>query len=135
MTTSSEKVDDTEAGPGDDTGNDVAVDAHAEAVAFAARAVSDPNRIAILKALRDRERCVRDLVEACGQSQPLVSHHLRVLAVAGLIGSRRHDGFTLYSVDTAGLTTALTRFIELLDPASLGAEALPGGNSACCRPA
>ena len=96
------------------------------------RALADPKRFRILVALREKERCVRDLVEEEAMPQPLVSHHLRVLVEAGLVGSRRADGFTLYAVDPAGMARAREAVVDLLDTDVLGPLALPGGNQGCC---
>ena len=97
------------------------------------RALAEPNRLRLFLALRDKERCVRDLVDSEGLPQPLVSHHLRVLADAGLVQVRRSDGFSLYAVSTDGMAAARALTMELLDPAAVGPLARPGGNEACCR--
>lgn len=97
------------------------------------RALADHNRLRLFLALRDKERCVRDLVEGQGLPQPLVSHHLRVLADAGLVQVRRADGFSLYAVSPEGMGAARALAMELLDPAAIGPLARPGGNEACCR--
>ncbi len=97
------------------------------------RALAEPTRLRVFRSLRAKERCVSDLVASEGISQPLVSHHLRALAEAGLITSRRLDGFTMYSVDPEGLAAAKAATGDLLDPAALTAVAHPGGNPACCR--
>lgn len=97
------------------------------------RALGEPTRLRVFRALRAKERCVSDLVATEGLSQPLVSHHLRVLTGAGLVASRRVDGFTMYSVDPEGLAAARRAADDLLDPAALAPTALPGGNPACCR--
>ncbi|MGI8750877.1 MAG: ArsR/SmtB family transcription factor [Acidimicrobiales bacterium] len=96
------------------------------------RALADPSRLRIFRALRVSERCVRDLVETEGLSQPLVSHHLRVLQEVGLVQNRRWDGFVLYAVDPRGLGLARDGVGELLDIDRLADAALPGGNSNCC---
>ncbi len=97
------------------------------------RALADPTRYRLFNAVREKERCVRDLVDSQALAQPLVSHHLRVLAEAGLVLARRADGFTLYSIDPAGLAAARDAVSTLLDPDHLAAVARPGGNPACCR--
>ena len=55
------------------------------------KALSDPNRVTIIKALQLRMMCVCELKEALGISQPAVSRHLKVLEDAGLVASRK-DG-------------------------------------------
>ncbi len=97
------------------------------------RALGEPNRLRLFLALRDKERCVRDLVDTEGLPQPLVSHHLRVLAEAGLVQARRSEGFSLYAVSPEGLAAARDLAMALLDPDAVGPLARPGGNDACCR--
>ena len=97
------------------------------------RALSDPTRLRLFRALRDKERCVTELVASENLTQPLVSHHLAALARAGLVSSHRAEGFTLYAVDPSGLRTAMTAMGRLLDPDQLPPAAFPGGNPACCR--
>ena len=97
------------------------------------RALAEPNRLRLFQALRDKERCVRDLVDTEGLPQPLVSHHLRVLADAGLVQVRRSDGFSLYAVSPEGMAAARAMAMDLLDPAAVGPLARPGGNAGCCR--
>lgn len=96
--------------------------------------LADPTRLAIFGALLEKERCVRDLTDALGHAQPLVSHHLRALSGAGLVRSRPQDGFRMYAVDPDGLAACRDRLAAFLDPAQLGTVALPGGNRTCCQP-
>ena len=97
------------------------------------KALADPTRLRLFRALLDKERCVSDLVAGENLAQPLVSHHLGVLVRAGLARSRRAEGFTLYAVDRAGLAAAAAALGRLLDPDGLPPAAFPGGNPACCR--
>ncbi len=97
------------------------------------RALADPTRLRLFLALRQAERCVRDLVTTEAIPQPLVSHHLRVLAGAGLVQARRAEGFTFYAVRPEGMAAALEVMSELLDPEAIGPLALPGGNATCCK--
>jgi DNA-binding transcriptional ArsR family regulator len=61
-----------------------------EAAGQLLRALAAPIRVAIVTELAGGERCVHELVDRLGVSQPLVSQHLRVLRGAGLVrGSRR----------------------------------------------
>lgn len=98
-----------------------------------ARALADQTRLRIFQALQEEERCVRDLVDSEGIPQPLVSHHLRVLADAGLVETRRSDRFRLYAVSPDGMRAALSVLGGVLDPKGLAPVALPGGNDSCCR--
>ena len=54
------------------------------------RALAAPVRIAVVLQLRESPRCVHELVDALGVTQPLISQHLRVLKGAGVVrGDRR----------------------------------------------
>jgi ArsR family transcriptional regulator len=53
------------------------------------RALANPHRVAIVVQLTAGQRCVHELVDAVGISQPLVSHHLRTLRAARLVEGRR----------------------------------------------
>jgi ArsR family transcriptional regulator len=55
------------------------------------RALGDVIRLRILALLREESLCVRDLVDALETPQATVSHHLKVLARAGLVVSSK-DG-------------------------------------------
>jgi ArsR family transcriptional regulator, arsenate/arsenite/antimonite-responsive transcriptional repressor len=63
-------------------------DADAEELAAAFKVLADPVRLRLLSliaAAPDGTACSCDLEEPVGKSQPTVSHHLSVLADAGLI--------------------------------------------------
>ncbi|NHD18525.1 MULTISPECIES: metalloregulator ArsR/SmtB family transcription factor [unclassified Actinopolyspora] len=60
------------------------------------RALAAPVRIAIVLQLRVAERCVHDLVDALGVTQPLISQHLRVLKAAGVVHGSRHGREVVY---------------------------------------
>jgi len=74
-------------------------DAATMAKAFAA--LGDPVRLrllGLLAAAEDGEVCACNLVEPLGKSQPTVSHHLKVLAEAGLITGDKRGKWVWYSV-------------------------------------
>jgi ArsR family transcriptional regulator, zinc-responsive transcriptional repressor len=60
------------------------------------RALAAPVRISIVLQLRAAERCVHELVEALGVTQPLISQHLRVLKSAGVVYGERHGREVVY---------------------------------------
>ncbi len=60
------------------------------------RALAAPVRIAIVLQLRESERCVHELVDALGVTQPLISQHLRVLKAAGVVHGERHGREVVY---------------------------------------
>ena len=71
--------------------------------AAAAKALSDPTRLAVAIALRDAESaCVCDLAWITGRDEKLVSHHARTLKVAGLAVSVRQGKMVMYELTPAG---------------------------------
>ena len=65
--------------------------AQAERTAIAAKALGDPVRLQLVDVLRKHagKVCVCELVPLFDLSQPTVSHHLKVLREAGIVGSER----------------------------------------------
>jgi len=79
-------------------------DAYAEetfdATADLFRALSSPLRLAIVHAVHEGPKCVHELVDELGVSQPLVSQHLRVLRAARVVhGDRRGREITYLLTD------------------------------------
>jgi ArsR family transcriptional regulator len=69
-------------------------------------ALADPVRLRLVSLLSNadgRAVCACDLVEPVGKSQPTVSHHLKVLADAGLITSQRRGRNVWYAVVPAAV--------------------------------
>ncbi|MEM9384927.1 MAG: metalloregulator ArsR/SmtB family transcription factor [Pseudomonadota bacterium] len=67
------------------------------------RAVSDPNRRAILDLLSEGERTVNDLLAHFCFTQPALSKHLKVLRDAGLVAARSAGRQRHYSLQAEGL--------------------------------
>lgn len=65
------------------------------------KALSDPNRVKIVKILQARSMCVCEIQAAIGIAQPTVSSHLKVLEEAGLVSSRK-DGLWVNYFPTDG---------------------------------
>lgn len=53
------------------------------------KALSDPNRVKILKILQFKSMCVCEVQTALGIAQPTASNHLKILEDAGLVGHRK----------------------------------------------
>ena len=51
----------------------------------AMKALSDPNRVKIVKMLQHKSLCVCEMRAALGVAQPTVSKHLKILEEAGLV--------------------------------------------------
>jgi ArsR family transcriptional regulator len=61
------------------------------------KALSDPNRVKIVKMLQRRTLCVCEIQNALGISQPNASNHLKILEEAGLVESRKDGLWVNYS--------------------------------------
>jgi ArsR family transcriptional regulator, arsenate/arsenite/antimonite-responsive transcriptional repressor len=55
------------------------------------KALSDPNRVKIVKMLQNKSMCVCEMQSALEIAQPTVSNHLKILEEAGLV-SYQKDG-------------------------------------------
>ena len=69
------------------------------------KALSDENRVRLLKILQERMMCVCEIQAALGIAQPTVSKHLRVLEQAGLVASAK-DGLWVNYFLTDGRSSA-----------------------------
>lgn len=88
------------------------------------KALSDPIRLRLLSLIASYEggeACVCDLTGPFDVSQPTISHHLKVLREAGLVGSERRGTWVYYWV----IPQALAQLSALLQipvaPAKAGA--------------
>ena len=80
--------------------------ADAEQLARAFKALGDPSRVKLLSliaAAEGGEACVCDLLASVGLSQPTVSHHLKILVDAGLLGREQRGKWAYYRVDHEAL--------------------------------
>ncbi len=60
------------------------------------KALSDPNRVKIIKILQAKSMCVCEMQAALGIAQPTVSNHLKVLEEAGLVASQKEGLWVNY---------------------------------------
>ena len=74
--------------------------AHAERMAEVAKALGDPVRMQLVDVLRKHagKVCVCELVPLFDLSQSTVSHHLKKLREAGIVGSERQGLWAYYYV-------------------------------------
>jgi ArsR family transcriptional regulator, arsenate/arsenite/antimonite-responsive transcriptional repressor len=72
----------------------------AQRMAVIAKALGDPVRLQLVDVLRRHagKVCVCELVPLFDLSQPTVSHHLKVLREAGIVGSERRGLWAYYFV-------------------------------------
>jgi rhodanese-related sulfurtransferase len=96
----------------DETSGRAAKDALFDGFAAVARALSSGRRAEIVELLAQGERTVDEVARELGQSLANTSHHLRTLARAGLLTSRRtgtHVHYRLASDDVLELWWAMRR--------------------------
>lgn len=64
------------------------------------KALSDPNRLRILKMLQSRKLCVCEITEVLELATSTVSEHLRVLKYAGFIMEEKDGKWVNYMINT-----------------------------------
>jgi len=85
------------------------------------KALGSPARLSIVRTLSSGERCVCDLVEACGLGWSTTSRHLEVLREAGVVASEKRAQKIFYRLQLA----CVADFIACLDGTR-------GPADACC---
>lgn len=68
------------------------------------KALSDPNRVKIIKMLQHKSMCVCEIKAALKIAQPTVSNHLKILEEAGLVASRK-EGMWVNYFSTDGMSS------------------------------
>jgi ArsR family transcriptional regulator len=94
------------------------------------RILSDVNRLRIMCLLFSGEKCVCEIEEGLDISQPLASHHLKVLLEAGLVKVRREGTWSYYRLDGQAIGRLNGSFREFL-----GADRIPRdypSSNSCC---
>jgi ArsR family transcriptional regulator, arsenate/arsenite/antimonite-responsive transcriptional repressor len=87
-------------------------DDQAQATAQLFKALADPNRVKIVNLLATSPEpvCVCEFTEPLGLSQPMVSHHLKKLVLAGLLEREQRGTWAYYRLRhdaLGGLAAAL----------------------------
>ncbi|BCO08288.1 hypothetical protein GF1_06640 [Desulfolithobacter dissulfuricans] len=62
------------------------------------KALSDPNRVRVLKILQQGELCVCEIQQVLGLAQSTVSKHLKILEDAGMVDRTRQGAWIIYSL-------------------------------------
>jgi ArsR family transcriptional regulator len=75
--------------------------------------LSDYSRLSIIKAISDNECSVGDIVAQTKLSQPLVSHHLKVLKENHFLLTKRKGPFVIYSLKDNKILYAINLFQEI----------------------
>ena len=81
--------------------------------------LSDYNRLVMVKSISDKECSVGELVKITKLSQPLVSHHLRVLKDNGILETKRNGPFIYYYLRDVKILYAINLFIEIFENSAI----------------
>jgi DNA-binding transcriptional ArsR family regulator len=85
-----------------------------EALADYFKVFSEPNRLAVLDALRDGPLNVTAVVDKTGLSQALVSKHLKLLMIAGVVHRRPEGSLVFYEVIDRSVFKLISQAEKLL---------------------
>jgi DNA-binding transcriptional ArsR family regulator len=75
--------------------------------------LSDYNRLVIIRFICEKESSVGEIVKEIKLSQPLVSHHLRVLKENGILETKRNGPFIFYFIRDKKILDAINMFLEI----------------------
>lgn len=78
------------------------------------KALSDRNRLRILKLLQVRSLCVCEITEVLGVSTPTISNHLAVLVEAGFLRSEKDGRWVHYHLVRDPATAEAASLLPLL---------------------
>ena len=76
-------------------------------VSIVFRALSDENRVRIIKMLKEEEKCACTLLKNLELSQPTLSHHMKILVRSGIVVARKAGKWTYYSISEEGVQNAI----------------------------
>jgi DNA-binding transcriptional ArsR family regulator len=77
--------------------------------------LGDVSRLKIIKCINDKECSVNEIVEATELSQPLISHHLKVMRDNEIVETKRSGPFIFYTLKDKRLLQALGLFSEIVN--------------------
>jgi DNA-binding transcriptional ArsR family regulator len=75
--------------------------------------LSDYNRLGMIKFICEKERSVGEIVKETKLSQPLVSHHLRILKENGILETKRNGPFIFYFLRDKKILDAINLVLEI----------------------
>ena len=78
-------------------------------------AISSKERLVIINALKEQDRCVCELEAILNKSQSTISHHLRKLVSVGLIEGYKKQKFTYYHLFKEEIKQNLEIFNQVLN--------------------
>ena len=91
------------------------------------KVLTDPKRLRLLRALRDRERTVGDLASVLEVPLPNASQHLAVLRAAGLVDRRRSGASVRYRLTEPAILDACDIVGGIVDRRLGGRSGLANG--------
>ncbi|SHN43207.1 ArsR/SmtB family transcription factor [Cryptosporangium aurantiacum] len=94
----------------------------AAALARVFKALGDPTRVrlvSLIAASPDGEACICDLIAPVGLAQPTVSHHMKLLADAGLVTRTQRGKWAYFRI----VPEALSAAARALTPVEAAAQA------------
>ncbi|MFB9658751.1 ArsR/SmtB family transcription factor [Glycomyces mayteni] len=97
--------------------SDASVIEHAKGLAPQFKALADENRLALVLLLSERPRTVRELTDATGLAQTLVSHHLAPLRDLGLVSVTPKGRSNVYSLCCDAFAAPMRALAGLSNPA------------------
>ena len=78
------------------------------------KALSDETRLRILNLLLERECCVCEVMQALDISQTRASRNLNILYDAGFLKLHKEGLWSVYSIDTEGMSDYLSRLVNIV---------------------
>lgn len=78
------------------------------------KVIAEPNRLRTICFLKEKERCVCEIIEALSIPANLASHHLKALKNAGLLTSLRKGKYIFYKIDRKGLNAFLSEIEKVM---------------------
>ena len=82
-----------------------------EEIVLIGKALSDKNRVEIIKLLSEDELCACHLLEHFDIKQPTLSHHMKILKESGLINVTKKSTWSYYSINKETINK-YTQFLE-----------------------
>ncbi len=79
------------------------------------KALCDPTRVAIVRLLRENEKCACELSKSLHITQSNLSYHMKILCDSGLVDSWTVGKWTHYKVSSEGSARALCLLQDLVN--------------------
>ena len=86
------------------------------------KALSDENRIRILRLLRNGEKCACELLEELNITQPTLSHHMKILCDCAIVKSHKEGKWMYYTIHCDGIKKVRSLMQSLLTPENIPAD-------------